>query len=69
MTRVGRVKGTFVHDILLNTGSLVWKELVPGDKMIKGEVPIRCAHGDVHIYHWRRLRLRSGALHLQLKQV
>ena len=51
MTQVGRIKGTFVSDILLVTGcdqTLVCKELVPDERIVTGEVPIRCAHRDIH---------------------
>ena len=63
MTRVGRVEGTLVHDILLDTGcdwTLVRKELVPGDRMVTGGVPIRCAHGDLHIYPLAELEIEIG---------
>lgn len=36
------------------------KELVPGDKMIDGEVPIRCAHGDVHLYPLAQIEIEIG---------
>ena len=63
MTRVGRVEGTLVSDILLDTGcdrTLVRKELVPVERMVAGEVPIRCAHGDVHMYPLAELEIEIG---------
>ena len=63
MTRVGRVEGTIVSDILLDTGcdrTLVRKELVPAERMVAGEVPIRCAHEDVHVYLLAKLEIEIG---------
>ena len=62
-TRVGTIEGTLVHDILLNTGyyqTLKRKELVPVERMIVREVPIRCAHGDVHMYPLAQLEMNTG---------
>ena len=42
-----------VKDILLDTGStrtLVKKDLVPRNRMVDGEVAIRCAHGNTIVY-------------------
>ena len=53
VTRAGKVECVTVQDILLDTGAsttLVWKNLVPDEKLIGGEIAIRCAHGDVLCY-------------------
>ena len=60
MLRNGRIEGKQVRDILLDTGcdrTLVWKELVPVEKMVQGEVPIRCAHGDTHMYPFAEVQI------------
>ena len=50
----GKVEGTDVSDIVLDTGcsrTLVRKELVPESKRMPGQaVTIRCAHGDLVLY-------------------
>ena len=52
--RSGKVEGTQVKDILLDTGcsrTLVRKDLVSEDSLLAGEaVAIRCAHGDTVLY-------------------
>ena len=63
MTRVGRVEGTIVTDIILDTGcdrTLVRRELVPAEKAVGSEVPIRCAHGDTHMYPIAQLDIELG---------
>ena len=53
VTRCGTICGTPVKDILLDTGStrtLVKKDLVPRNRMVDGEVAIRCAHGNTIVY-------------------
>ena len=63
ITQIGRVEGTLVSDILLDTGcdqTLVRKELVPVERMVAGEVPIRCAHGDVLMYPLAELEIEIG---------
>ena len=64
MTRVGRIEGTLVQDILLDTScdrTLVRKKLVPVKRMIVGEVPIRYAHGDIHMYPLAELEIEIGS--------
>ena len=42
-----------MSDIMLDTGSnrtLVRRDLVPAQKLVEGEIPIRCAHNDIITY-------------------
>ena len=49
----GTVEGTAVSDIMLDTGAtrtLVWRDLVPKEKIGGGEISICCVHGDIVVY-------------------
>jgi len=53
VTKSGTVEGHPVGDILLDTGcstTLVQRELVPEERLLDGEVTVRCAHGDTTTY-------------------
>ena len=53
ITKSGTVEGHPVGDILLDTGcstTLVRRELVPEERLLDGEVTVRCAHGDTTTY-------------------
>ena len=52
-----------VPDIVLDTGTfgtMVRKSLVPPEKMVVGEVHIRCAHGDVVTYPLAQIEVGVG---------
>lgn len=65
MTRIGRVEGTIVNDILLDTGcdqTLVQKNLVSMERMVDGEVPTWCAHCELYMYPLAELEIEiSGS--------
>ena len=51
--RAGLIEGKPVSDITLDTGlnrTLVRKDLVPARKLVQGEIPVLCAHGDIITY-------------------
>ena len=33
---------------------------MPAERMVAGEVPVRCAHGDVHVYPLAKLEIEIG---------
>ena len=52
-----------MRDIVVDTGSsrtLVRRDLVPKEKMTGGEVPVRCAHGDIVSYPLAQVEIRVG---------
>ena len=57
----GKVEGTQVCDILLDTGcsrTLIRKDLVSEESLLPGEaVAIRCAHGDTVLYPLAQVQL------------
>lgn len=62
----GLVEGVAVSDIMLDTGSnrtLVRRDLVPAQKMVEGEIPIRCAHGDIITYPIAVVEIEIGGRH------
>ena len=64
--RPGLVDGVAVSDIMLDTGSnrtLIRGDLVPAEKLVKGEIPIRCAHGDIITYPIAEVELEIGGRH------
>ena len=63
VARHGIVEGVPVGDIVVDTGSsrtLVRCDLVPKEKMTGGEVPVRCAHGDIVSYPLAQVEIRVG---------
>ena len=48
-----------MSDIMLDTGTLVKRDLVPGQKLI----PIRCAHGDIITYPIAKVERGRETLH------
>ena len=63
VARHGIVEGVPVGDIVVDTGSsrtLVRRDLVPKEKMTGGEVPVRCAHGDIVSYPLAQVEVRVG---------
>lgn len=70
MYRSGTVEGTLVTDILLDTGctrTLVRRELVPREKILDGEVAIRCAHGDTTRYKLAQVQVTVGEKQFQVE--
>lgn len=61
ITRVGKIEGKLVQDILLDTGcsrTLVHREHVPQEKLIEGEaIAIQCMHGDTVLYPLAQLNI------------
>jgi hypothetical protein len=63
VSRRGTVERQEVPDIILDTGTfrtMVRKSLVPPEKMVVGEVHIRCAHGDVVTYPLAQIDVGVG---------
>ena len=68
--RPGLVEGTPVSDIILDTGSnrtLIRKELVPTQKLVEGEIPIHCAHGDIITYPIAEVETEIGGRHYMVE--
>ncbi len=66
------VEGVAVSDNMLDTGSnktLVKRDLVPAQKLVEGEIPIRCAHGDIITYPIAKIEIEMGGDTTQRKQV
>ena len=64
--RAGLVDGVAVSDIMLDTGSnrtLIRGDLVTAEKLVKGEIPTRCAHGDIMTYPIAEVELEIGGRH------
>ena len=62
VTRQGEVEGVQVNDLTLDTGSartIVHSRFVD-DTQIAGKIPIRCAHGDTHVYPLAQVEIRVG---------
>ena len=65
LTLHGKVEGQVADDILLDTGcskTLVRRELVPREKILKEQVPIRCAHGDTVMYPLATIEMQLGGV-------
>ena len=63
VTRSGEVEGIPVDDMTLDTGSartIINSKLVSDSTEITGEIPIRCAHGDIQIYPLAQVEVRLG---------
>ena len=68
--RPGLVEGASVGDIMLDTGSnrtLIRKDLVPVQKLVEGEIPIRCAHGDIITYPIAEVEIEIGGRHYMME--
>ena len=65
LTLHGVVEGQVADDILLDTGcskTLVRRELVPTEKILPEQVPIRCAHGDTVMYPLANIEVQLGGM-------
>ena len=65
LTLHGVVEGQVADDILLDTGcskTLVRRELVPTQKILPEQVPIRCAHGDTVMYPLANIKVQLGGM-------
>ena len=65
LTLHGVVEGQVVDDILLDTAcskTLVWRELVPQEKILPEQVPILCAHGDTVMYPLANIEVQLGCV-------
>ena len=63
ITRQGEVEGVQVNDLTLDTGSartIVHSRFVDDTTRVAGKIPIRCAHGDTHIYPLAQVEIRVG---------
>ena len=71
VARKGRVEGTRVCDILLDTGctrTMVRSDLVLEESFLPGEaVTILCAHGDTAIYPLARVRMEVEGVGMEVK--
>jgi len=71
LIRSGRVEGTLVEDILLDTGcsrTIIREHLVPQDKIQSGHyVNIQCAHGDAVLYPTAKIELEVGGKAIQVE--
>ena len=67
----GRVEGTLVESVVLNTGcstTLVRSNLVSQDKVLEGEVvAIQCAHGDTVLYPLALVHLEISGHHIDME--
>ena len=64
--RPGVVDGTCVEDIMLDTGSsriLIRADLLHTEKLVEGEISIRCAHGDIITYPLAKVKIEIGGEH------
>ena len=55
-----------MNDIMLDTGSnrtLIRRNLVPAQKLVEGEIPVRCAHGDIITYPIAKVEIEIGGRH------
>ena len=65
LTLHGVVAGQATDNILLITAcskSLVWRELVPKEKILPEQVPIRCAHEDTVMYSLANIEMQLGGM-------
>ena len=70
MSRIGRVEGSHVSDILLDTGcsrTMVKSNQVSEDKFLDQTVTIRCAHGDVALYPLAEVELEVDGARFQVQ--
>ena len=68
--RSGVVEGALVKDIMLDTGSsrtLIRKDLVPAEKLVEGEIPVRCAHGDIITYPIAKIEIEIDGKHYMVE--
>ena len=68
VTRSGMVNGNLVGDILLDTGcstTLVRRDLVSDERLRKGEVTVRCAHGDTTTYPLAEVAIEVQGIHFK----
>ena len=68
--RCGRVEGRLVKGIVLDTGcsrTLVRQDLVPPEKRTRGEVSVRCAHGDVVSYQLAEVEMEVEGLPIRVE--
>ena len=61
----GLVEGVAVSDIMDidSNRTLVRRDLVPAQKLVKGEIPIRCAHGYIITYSIAVVKIEIGGRH------
>ena len=65
LTFHGKVEGQVADNILLDTGcskTVVWRELVPREKILHEQVPIWCAHGDTVMYPLANIEIQLGGV-------
>ena len=66
--RIGKVEGTLVDDVVLDTGcacTMVHRDLIPEEKVVPGAtIQLRCAHGDVVTYPLAAVTLEIDGLTL-----
>ena len=71
VARIGRVEGTAVSDILLDTGctrTMVRGDLVPEEKLLPGEAAtVLCAHGDTVLYPLARVRIDVEGVGMEVR--
>ena len=71
VARVGRVEGTAVSDILLDTGctcTMVRADLVPEENLLPGEAAtVLCAHGDTVLYPLARVRIDVEGVDMEVR--
>ena len=71
VARAGRVEGTEVSDILLDTGctrTMVRSDLVAEENLIPGEaVTVLCAHGDTVLYPLARVTIHVEGIEMEVK--
>lgn len=71
VARAGRVEGTAVSDILLDTGctcTMVQSDLVAKENLIPGEaVTVLCAHGDTVLYPLARVTIDVEGIEMEVE--
>ena len=71
VARVGRVEGTAVSDILLDTGctrTMVRGDLVPEENLLPGEAAtVLCAHGNTVLYPLARVRIDVEGVGMEVR--
>ena len=70
VNRKGKVEGTVVHDVVLDTDcacTMLRRDLVPEERVMAGAtIRLRCAHGDVVTYPLAAVRLEFDGLLLHV---
>ena len=46
---------------------MIRKDLVPAQKLVEGEIPIRCAHGDIITYPIAEVEIEIGGKHYMVE--